>query len=257
MRSVFRILLLRELYVLRARFWDDFLNGIFVSFLFALTVRYFLPAMGMDPALQFPLFIGGVISLCIRVAYLHCLTITKDIGTSKFIHYQLLHTSGSIQVVVARILGQIISLIAVLIPYMMLGLIMMHGSYVLVYQPFALAAMLFLIASFLTTFCMFWAYTLPLDRYLDLVWPRFLGPMIVFGGMHFTWLRMHTLSPKVATLFLFSPLLYCTEGLRASLFGRATGIPLIYAIAVLTVLSSALLVGCFVQLRKRTDCVIR
>jgi len=238
------------------RLQSDFLNGLFVSILYGFAVRYFLPAMGMNPSLQYPLFIGGIVSLAMRSAYLHNMNVTKDIDASGFMYYQLASAGSVGEVVLSRLCGQMLSLSITLGSYMLLGYVMMRDSCVCLFSG-SLALVFVAITSFLATFCMFWSYRLRLDRYLDLFWPRVLGPMIVFGGVHFTWHKMHLLSPRVAKIFLCSPLLYCTEGLRASLLGNAQSIPLLITVPMLFMLSGMFFLAAMYQLQKRTDCVMR
>jgi len=214
-------LLLREWYILCAHMYDTLGDGITVSVLHFVALKFFLPAMGMESTWQVPLFLGNLIALCFTVGYLRGFFLTSDIATNQFTQYQLTLPGGGWRVIGAYMWGIALHMLFLIVPVGIIGVsllaqsIVFHGSI-----PVTLV-MLILIVLFFSTFFLMLGFLLTPEGYMDHAWPRFLGPMFVLGALFFTWYRIATVSPRLALLFLVSPVTYCAEGLRGAVLGSA------------------------------------
>ena len=57
------------------------------------------------------------------------------------------------------------------------------------------------------------------------IWSRFIWPLWVLGCYQFSWAAIYQLSPPLAYLVLFNPILFVMEGMRGALLGNPDCLP--------------------------------
>jgi len=227
------VFFLREIHVFKKRFLKTMIDGLVVTSMHLLSLKYFLPAMGMNPEWQTPLYLGNILSLCFVSSYIRGIDITRDIDGSNFLQYQCALPGKGLYALYAYVFGFTLHMVALVAPILGFGLLFLNGvcSY-----PGSLLGLFFMVL-LVSIFFAFLLLTLSIfcrpDAYLDNVWPRILGPLFVFGGVFYTWKRIALLTPFLAKFFLLSPVLYCSEGLRGALLTDADYISLPVCITVL------------------------
>lgn len=254
--QILRLLILRQWYVLRGTIPDLLGDGLVAGCLYIIVLKYFLPAMGMDPAWQIPLFIGNMMMLCFTVGFQFGLKLTEDITHAKVMHYHLALALPTRWVLSTYVASFFFGFIALMIPIGLLGTILLATT-----QTFngSLLASLLMWTVVLLFFSLLFA-TLGIlynqDQFLDHIWPRVLGPMFILGTMLFTWQRVHEFAPRVSYLFLFSPITYCVEGLRRAILGDPQFLPVGLCVAVVLSVSGFLIWLLSGAIRNRLDTVV-
>ena len=57
------------------------------------------------------------------------------------------------------------------------------------------------------------------------LWARVVNPLYMFCGFFYTWEAAYAIAPWIGCLHLFNPLIYVTEGMKASVFGQRGFLP--------------------------------
>lgn len=60
---------------------------------------------------------------------------------------------------------------------------------------------------------------------LGLIWCRVIFPLWFLGGFQFSWTATHSVSPILSYIMLLNPVIYATEGVRATLIGQEECLP--------------------------------
>lgn len=217
--QIFKLLLWRQWFVVRKNIPDMVGDGLIAVSLQLISLKFFLPAMGMDTKWQLPLFVGNMLMLMFTVGYQYGLSVASDIVSAKVLYYHVALPVRPYVVLLSYILGAMTSFFALLLPVGTIGISFLAHEHALQGSILLGAGMFLLSILFFTLLFTYLGVRFQLDVYLDYMWPRVLGPMWTFGCLLFTWKRIHSFSPKISYLFFLSPVTYCVEGMRQALLG--------------------------------------
>ena len=88
------------------------------------------------------------------------------------------------------------------------------------------------------------------------IWMRIVMPLWFLGCYQFPWATLFTLSPKIAYINLFNPIVYCMEGMRAAILGaEASAIPFYYSMGALIIFCVIAAYIGIAKMKKRLDCL--
>jgi len=126
-----------------------------------------------------------------------------------------------------------------------LGLLLLWGIFPLEHLSlWRYAVMLVLAAFFFSAFSLVMASMIDAPHQLGRAWIRVLFPLWFFGGLQFTWEKLHGVVPLLAYVDLINPYVYTMEGMRTALTGPSGNLPFWACVLGLVVLSAfAFLVG--------------
>lgn len=221
--AIMKALLLRDLFVLRTKLFDLFINSTIVLGVEMIIWLYLYPAFGVDYRVSLPLFFGfPLLSLLFNLGFGFSMKYTFGAAYQGYgdLEYHLTLPLPSICVFTAYVLSFWIESFLVTVPLIAGALLFLHsiggvynGSLALFFFFYAIVVFLigfiFLAASFHYPFAWFKAN----------MWPRRIGPLIVVGATFYPWYKVYEYSPKLAYVMLANPVTYICEGLRAALFG--------------------------------------
>ena len=86
---IFTLLLWRQWFVIRKNMPDMIGDGLIAVSLQLISLKFFLPAMGMSTKWQLPLFVGNMLMLSFTVGYQYGLTVASDIASEKVLYYHI------------------------------------------------------------------------------------------------------------------------------------------------------------------------
>lgn len=217
--SVLRPLIEREWLVVRRGLPAAFIDGVTALGLHIIMLKFFLPALGMAPTWQLPLFLGNIMMLSFSVGYQRGMQITFDISTRNIAGYYFSLPISFWWVVLVHVGGAMVTLATLLLPMGCIGMYLLQGGMPIAGTVLSTVLMTTLVMLFFALLFTMLGIRFTPERYMDHMWPRVLGPMWIFGTMLFTWQRINTFSPQLSYLFLCSPVTYCVEGLRRAVLG--------------------------------------
>lgn len=235
------MLLWRQWFVIRKNMPDLVGDGLIAVSLQLITLKFFLPAMGMASKWQMPLFVGNMLMLCFTVGYQYGLSVASDIATAKVLYYHTSLPIGPNWVIASYILGSMMSFIALLLPVGVIGFTFLSQEHALQGSLLSALPMFLLVVLFFTLLFTFLGVRFRIEAYMDFMWPRILGPMWTFGCLLFTWHRIHSFSPKISYLFFLSPITYSVEGMRQALLGGSQFLSLELCVGMLSLFCVSLL----------------
>lgn len=85
------------------------------------------------------------------------------------------------------------------------------------------------------------------------VWMRFIFPLWFLGGFQFSWQSLNSSWPILSYIDLLNPMIYVTEGFRATLLGQAGYLPIWLCICMLTIFCIIFTWFGISRLKKRLD----
>ncbi len=225
---VFLNLVQRDLKVLKKRALSIFFDNVVLLFANVILFGYLLPAMGMSKNLIGPLFVGYVVMAFFEIGFSLSFKIVDDIKFNRFIDYQLtlpISTKGLLAQYTANFA---IEAGLITLPLLTCGILLLGDKFVIVqtnWLAFSCMYMLSLILfGLLFLFCSFYYRY---KWFFHNIWPRRLEPLFLFGAVFVTWKKLYAFSHILGVAYLFNPMTYATEGIRATLIGGNDFLPVL------------------------------
>ena len=236
---VFGALLRRDVRVARRELPSFLLRTTLQPIMFTIVFGYLLPKMGFLSRGYTAALLPGVLAVSLAMAAVQAVTLPMavDFAATKEIEDRLLAPVSTrlvaIEKVVSGMLQGLVSALFVL-PLARLimgpipGLTLSHGG-----EVFAVA--LLGAAAFSAMGLLLGTAVQP--QHIGLMFSMIVAPMIFFGCTYYPWRGLDAV-PVVKYLVLINPLVYVSEGMRASLTPGVPHMPLVVAMAMLLVLTA-------------------
>ena len=236
---VFGALLRRDVRVARRELPSFLLRTTLQPIMFTIVFGYLLPKMGFLSRGYTAALLPGVLAVSLAMAAVQAVTLPMavDFAATKEIEDRLLAPVSTrlvaIEKVVSGMLQGLVSALFVL-PLARLimgpipGLTLSHGG-----EVFAVA--LLGAAAFSAMGLLLGTAVQP--QHIGLMFSMIVAPMIFFGCTYYPWRGLDAV-PVVKYLVLINPLVYVSEGMRASLTPGVPHMPLAVAMAMLLVLTA-------------------
>ena len=236
---VFGALLRRDVRVARRELPSFLLRTTLQPIMFTIVFGYLLPKMGFLSRGYTAALLPGVLAVSLAMAAVQAVTLPMavDFAATKEIEDRLLAPVSTrlvaIEKVVSGMLQGLVSALFVL-PLARLimgpipGLTLSHGG-----EVFAVA--LLGAAAFSAMGLLLGTAVQP--QHIGLMFSMIVAPMIFFGCTYYPWRGLDAV-PVVKYLVLINPLVYVSEGMRASLTPGVPHMPLVVSMAMLLVLTA-------------------
>lgn len=227
MKTAMLGLLHRDLRVARRELKFFFLRVGLQPLLFTFIFGYVMPRQGIIAQGYTNTLLPGILALSMTLSGMQAvaLPLVIDFGWTKEIEDRLLAPISISAVAIEKILvGTIQSIIAGLIVLPLAWLIMGGGFNLKLGHP-VLLILVALLASWLFSAFGMVIGTIADPQQIGLVFNVLIAPMIMFGCAYYPWAALRVV-PVVQKLVLVNPLVYASEGFRASLTSQLPHMPL-------------------------------
>lgn len=216
--KISRVLLTRDMYVIRqnlARLWID---SAVVLFLEVILFGSFIPLMGLPVTMVAPIFLGSAIGQAFFKITTKAFESIRDIHFTKFIEYHLTLPLPKSWLFAQMILSNVIEALVGIIPFIIVGIIALHSFFDITPFGFIKGILFFvLVTVFLNIAALACSYYYEYSWFMSNIWPRRFGLMYALSPMYFSWQQAYIFSPRVAQALLANPLTYCSEGFRSAM----------------------------------------
>jgi len=253
---VFCALMKREWYTIVDTSKDSLIDGTVHLGVQFILIRFLFPTLGMPNSLIAPLFVGSIITILFIQGFTTTFNQVFDLQGPRVIDYYLtlpLRPAWLMGVYIARTM---LSIAVTTLPFFFIGLPLLGSVLNLdlkIVTFSALYLLMLLCFSLWYTAAGFW-YNL--TWVLNNLWPRRIFFIFLFGCLILPWQAVYDFSPIIAYLFLWNPVTYMAEGLRASLLAVPAPIPIVASFGV-TISSIGLgVIALKAGMRKRLDPVM-
>lgn len=232
---IFYALLSRDVKILAKTLISRFIDGTFLLCTQVLGFGYLLPLAGMPAALIAPVFLGTMTRIFLFLGYGFALRRVLDIKDHHIIDYHLTLPLSKTWLIGQYIVSFMIEALLVSFPLLMLGMILLQPSFPFAQINWIAFALIYpLIILFYAILFAYLGFSSQYEWFMDNIWARRLTPLAFLGCSLVSWKATYAFSPFFAVLFLFNPLTYVNEGLRASLLGTHEYLPLWICISVIS-----------------------
>jgi len=224
---IFFALLRRDLKEIKGRLIGSMIDNIFLLATNVVVFGSLLPLMGMPPELIGPLFIGIIVLTIFQLGYTFSIKIVNDVKFDRFIDYHFSLPLSSKWILVEYITKFIIEAAIITLPLLMLGILLLGNKFIIVHTNwFAFGIMYLLILIFFATLFLYYGFAYTYEWFFSCIWTRRLDPLFLFGCVFLVWTKLYAFSRLLGITFLFNPVTYVAEGLRATLIGGDGFLPI-------------------------------
>ena len=224
---VFFALLWRDLKEIKSRLVGNFIDNIFLLTTSLLVFGSFLPLMGMSSTLIAPLFIGNIILIVFELGYTFSIKIVNDVKFDRFIDYHFSLPLSSTWLLVEYITKFVIEVAIITLPILVLGIFLLGNKFIIVHTNwFAFGIMYMLMLIFFATLFLYYSFAYSYEWFFSCIWTRRLDPLFLFGCVFLVWKKLYAFSRPIGIAFLFNPVTYMAEGIRATLIGGDGFLPI-------------------------------
>jgi ABC-2 type transport system permease protein len=215
--KTFRALLARDAHVARRNAMQLFLQTFLQPLLFVFIFGQVMVRSGYMPARYKSLLLPGImaISMVFTGVWAVAMPLIAEFQWTKEIEDRLLAPIENFWLAIEKVLfGMIQAMVAGLI-VLPLGWLLLRPIDIGIHSPATFAIIVILVAAF--SACGGLALGCSMDQqHIGLMFSMVLTPMIFFGCTYFPWSALNPF-PVLQKIVLINPLVYASEGLRASL----------------------------------------
>lgn len=248
------VMLQREWVILKKNARDPVINAILrvlSQFVGLGMVAYLL---GFDPSISADVVTGAMVSVNLNRAFGAGIADSYDRRFTRFIDYKRLLPISTRGLLVSFILRYMMTIAMSAIPLIIMARLVLPDSiqFSLINWP-AFIAMFLLSLLFLSAVFVVFIFIASFDWLRFNLWQRVLTPSIALGCNLYSWYKVYHFNHMIGRMFLISPIVYLTEGLRTTLLYKGTFIPFGYCMLGLGIWTSILLVIIFWPIAQRID----
>jgi ABC-2 type transport system permease protein len=236
--------------------FDKFLNFYIWAGCSMLVAGYLMQSFGTSESFG-PFQLGGIIaSVGIFELYSNAVTFVSDLEGDRTIAYYLTLPTHTATVLCSHVFY-----------YATIGVLMSFASLplakLILWNRFDLGAiswvkLLFfvvLINLFCATSTLLASALIPSMDKFDILWTRVMFPLWFLGGYAFPWNAVYSRSPGLSYILLLNPIIYMSEGMRATLLGQEGSMNFWVCCLVLTIMWAGIAFWSYKALKKRLDFV--
>ena len=215
---VFGAILMRDVTVVRRELPFFLLRTTLQPLLFVVVFGFVLPKMGMIPHEYTATVLPGVLALSLTLSAIQsvCLPMVQDFGATNEIEDRLLAPAPIALVAVEKVVaGTLQGVIAAVVVLPLARVIMGPIPGLTFANAGILTVVTLLSGAAFSAIGLFLGTAIP-PKHIGLLFSVILGPMIMFGCTYYPWRGLDAV-PAMKWGVLVNPLVYVSEGLRASL----------------------------------------
>jgi len=256
---VFGYFLMRDAYVFRTSWKRVFFNfGTIIPITMTIAFGYFLPNSNMvnpTPIETTTFFVGCILWSMFPLAFLLNLDLLFDLEQDRFIDYQLITLDPPLILLEKIVFSALVTFFNVALFYPISLLLLGNYFYAQNIAWLPLMFVLFLGSIFCAAFNVFMLCFIEGSQKIGNFWMRINNPMITLGGLFIPWYVMAKYSSLLGKISLLNPLLYLTEGIRATIIGGENFFSLSVVTLALLFFSVLCYVLCCYYFKKKVDYV--
>ncbi len=251
---VFSQLVKADLISLKENLLDKIINVSIWASLNLLIFAYIMPEFGLK--LDFGVFqyASIIASVSLFEIFPSAAKLINDFESEKSFLYNFTLPVPSWIIVLSKITFYSINAITMSLCVIPLGKIVLLNKLSFFNIAFFKLALLILCSAFFYSSLVIWIASIIDDvSKLGNAWLRVIFPMWFLGGFQFSWSAMEKVVPYVAYFNLLNPMVYITEGARASIIGQGGYLNFWICILMILFFSGLSIVCGFFKLKKRLD----
>lgn len=253
--QTFFALVKRDIAVFLPTWKDRFVNAIIWCVLTLLVFEHIMPTVGLKGFGVF-MAVGTAASWGFFEVTENIARFVSDLEGDRSISYYLTLPMPQWAVFTRLAITNAIQAISISIMFLPISKILLWNQFSFAKMSLIKFSIIFLIIHlFYGFFSLFLAVRVQTLEKMGDVWMRIVYPLWWLGCFQFSWSTLHQLSPRIAYINLFNPLVYIMEGIRSSILGQEGFMPFWYCVGALLFFTG--LIG-FVgtkQLMRRLDCL--
>lgn len=252
---VILVMLRRECIILKNNARDPIINAILrvLSVYVGMGMLGYL--MGFEFSISADVVTGAMVSVNLNRGFNISIADSHDRKFTRFIDYKRLLPVSTRGLLLSFIFRYMLYIAMSAIPLILTARLVLGGEQIQfsAINPFAfigvfLLSLLFLSIAFVTIIFM-----ASFDWIRFNLWQRILTPSIALGCNLYSWHKVYAFNPMIGRIFLISPVVYMTEGLRTTLLASGTFIPAGYCMLGLSIWTLLLLAVVMGPIARRID----
>ena len=253
--NVFLKLLKRDLKIFSNNAIDNYINTMCWVLLSLGVYQFIMPKMGLNFQGDF-LLVSCVISKAFFGVMDNVTNIVADLGENKTISYDMTlpisHTLLFIKIAISNAIYTCLLSLLVLPAGKLLLWNYLHFPH---FNLLKFLIIIFTSSVFAGFFSLCIIGITKSIMQIEDIWSGIIHPLFALGGFNFTWKVMLTVSPFLAYLNLFNPVMYMFEGMRSATLDPALSIPFWICVTMLLLFSIPMgYIGVHL-LKKRLDAI--
>ncbi|MGE0010550.1 MAG: hypothetical protein AB7F19_01135 [Candidatus Babeliales bacterium] len=211
--------------------------------------------MGFEFSISADVVTGAMVSVYLNRGFNASIADSYDRRFSRFIDYRRLLPISTRGLLLSYILRYMMYIAVSVIPLILTARIVLGSEQIQfsAINPFAFIGVLLLSLLFLSVAFVSFIFIASFDWLRFNLWQRILTPSIVLGCNLYSWYKVYAFNPMIGRIFLISPVVYMTEGLRTTLLSSGTFIPAGYCMLGLGIWATILLFVVMGPIARRID----
>lgn len=213
----------RNLKAMGTGYRDAIINSLAMAFLWAINGKYLLPAVGLNPAIAGPMFIGSLIFTFCEVTFNRGIAFVFDVHGVRTLNFYMTLPYHKIYFLLAHMISLSLEIVALSLPALILGKIILGSLLTIQFTTIPHFILIYLLSTlFFASFTLAISLSSSVSWFLHSNFAQCIGPMAFLGCMDVPWTFITKTFPTLRWIFVISPVTYITEGLRRTLLGHDT-----------------------------------
>lgn len=243
---VILVMLKRECIILKKNGRDPIINAVLrvVSVYVGMGMIAYL--MGFDTSISADVVTGAMVSVFMNRGFGVAIADSYDRKFSRYIDYKRLLPITTRGLLVSFIVRYMMTIALSALPLFLTAYFLLGDQIqpTMIQWP-AFFGVFFLSLLFLSLAFVCFIFIASFDWLRFNLWQRILTPSIALGCNLYSWHKVYAFNPMVGRMFLISPVVYMTEGLRTTFIASGEFLPASYCMLGLSIWSCLLLAFLF------------
>jgi ABC-2 type transport system permease protein len=233
---VFAALLVRDLTVARREIVSLLVRTALQPLLFVIIFGFIMPRMGIIQAGYTTVLLPGVLGLSLAISAMQSVTMpmVTDFGFTREIEDRLLAPIPTYLVAIEKVVNGILQGLISALFLLPIARLIMGPVPGLTFARFPLLILMTILGGAAFSALGLWLGTAIPPQQIGVMFSVILAPMIMFGCTYYPWAGLRAV-PVMQYGVLINPLVYISEGLRASLTPGVPHMPVLVSIAALLI----------------------
>lgn len=251
--AALKVLTHRNIKAMGSGYRDAVINSLAMALLWAISGKYLLPAVGLNPIIAGPMFIGALVFNFNEVAFNRGIAFIFDTHGPRTLNFYMTLPFSAWYFLLAQVISLSLEIIALSLPALALGKLVLGPLLTIQLATIPSFMVIYLLGVvFFASFTMALSLCSSLNWFLHSNFAQCMGPLAFLGCMDVPWSFINATFPTLRWLFVISPITYITEGLRRTLLGHNT-FPLWFCILMTSFYISVTFFIGWYALRKKYD----
>jgi ABC-type polysaccharide/polyol phosphate export permease len=255
--NIFFHLIHADMRAFKSDYIPDMIDIVIYISVVTLVAGYMMPLVGVQRDFVLLTFTGTVGSAVSFRAFPNISMMVSDLSGDRSIEQRLILPIPAWLMLTAKVCSLFLMGLAICAWVFPVGLLLLWNTFP--FENFSIwrvALIMILACSFFSALTLFMASIINTPQQIGRVWGRALFPLWFFGGLQFTWQKLHDIFPAAAYIDLLNPYLLAIEGTRAAMVGQDGNLPYWYCAFGLFFLTLLALIVGVKRLRNKLDYVV-